>query len=133
MARQNQTSLLVMVNASIKDFSSKMQNVSRTLTKTSKQMKSIGSSMSMSITAPLGLFSAAAIKSASDFDEANSKFNTIFRDISKSANQTAQDLANSFGLSSGQALELLGNTGDLLTGFGFTQEEALGLSEQVNK
>jgi hypothetical protein len=133
MARQNQTSLLVMVNASIKDFSSKMQNVSRTLTKTSKQMKSLGSSMSMSITAPLGLFSAAAIKSASDFDEANSKFNTIFRDISKSANETAQDLANSFGLSSGEALELLGNTGDLLTGFGFTQEEALGLSEQVNK
>tara|TARA_R100000808_G_scaffold11489_1_gene29436 strand:- start:1627 stop:3522 length:1896 start_codon:yes stop_codon:yes gene_type:complete len=110
-----------------------MQNVQRTLGNVSKKMVNIGQTMTTSLTLPLSLLGAGAIKSASDFQEFQSKFNTIFSDIEQKANNTAQSLADSFGLSNSQALELLGNTGDLLTGFGFTQEEALKLSKQVNE
>tara|TARA_Y100001963_G_scaffold81529_1_gene113097 strand:+ start:1 stop:1959 length:1959 start_codon:yes stop_codon:yes gene_type:complete len=127
------TSMFVKIGANIKEFSSKMQNVQRTLGNVSKKMVNIGQTMTTSLTLPLSLLGAGAIKSASDFQEFQSKFNTIFSDIEQKANNTAQSLADSFGLSNSQALELLGNTGDLLTGFGFTQEEALKLSKQVNE
>ena len=71
-------------------------------------------------------------KAASDAEEIGSKFATIFRDISGSAEQVADTFAESFGLAGSTARELLGNTADLLTGLGFTQEGALDLSEQVN-
>ncbi len=71
-------------------------------------------------------------KAASDAEEISSKFATIFRDISKEAEGVADSFAENFGLAGSTARELLGNTADLLTGLGFTQEGALDLSEQVN-
>ncbi len=72
------------------------------------------------------------IKKASDAQETLSKFNTVFRDIRDEADEVAKNLVDNFGLSGLAARTLLSDTGDLLTGFGFTQKEALNLSEQVN-
>ena len=71
-------------------------------------------------------------KAASAAEEIGSKYATIFRDISGEAEGVADSFAENFGLASSTAQKLLGDTGDLLTGLGFTQEAALGLSEQVN-
>jgi hypothetical protein len=73
------------------------------------------------------------VDAASDAEETGSKFNTVFRDIAGTASAAAQNLSDSFGLSQVAAQKLLGDTGDLLTGFGFTQSSALDLSEQVNQ
>ena len=72
------------------------------------------------------------IRRASDAEETLNKFNAVFSDIRSEANATAKELAAAFGFSSIKARELLADTGDLLTGFGFTQESALDLSKQVN-
>ncbi len=71
-------------------------------------------------------------KAASDAAEIGSKYATIFRDISEDAEAMADKFADSFGLAGSTSRELLGNTADLLTGLGFTQQGALELSEQVN-
>ena len=71
-------------------------------------------------------------KAASDAEEIGSKFATIFRDISDDAEAMADSFAENFGLAGSTSRELLGNTADLLTGLGFTQQGALDLSEQVN-
>jgi hypothetical protein len=71
------------------------------------------------------------IKKASDAEEITSKFNVVFSKLGREATQAAKDLANGFGLTNIQAKKLLGNTGDLLTGFGFTQEAALDLSTKI--
>jgi hypothetical protein len=71
-------------------------------------------------------------KAASDAEEIESKFRTVYRSIGSEAEDSAQRLADSFDLADSTAQQLLGTTGDLLTGLGFTQTEALGLSEQVN-
>ncbi len=71
-------------------------------------------------------------KAASDQAEIGSKFATIFRDISDDAEAMADSFAENFGLAGSTSRELLGNTADLLTGLGFTQQGALELSEQVN-
>jgi hypothetical protein len=73
------------------------------------------------------------IKAASDAQETLSKFDTVFKDVRGEAEKTAKSLAKNFGLSSVAAKKLLGDTGDLLTGFGFTGKSALDLSKQVNE
>jgi len=73
------------------------------------------------------------IKMASDAAETSSKFATVFQDVSKEAEDMARNLSRNFGLSSTAAKQLLGDTGDLLTGFGFSGEAALDLSSEVNK
>lgn len=69
---------------------------------------------------------------ASDAEETGNKFRVTFRDIQTQANAVAKNLADNYGLSSRASQQLLADTGDLLSGFGFTQKEALRLSEQVN-
>lgn len=70
---------------------------------------------------------------ARDAEETKNKFNTVFESIQNKANETAESLALSFGMASSTAKELLGDTGDILVGFGFTEESALDLSRQVNE
>ena len=73
------------------------------------------------------------INAASDAQETVSKFNTVFKSVAKEADNVAQNLASNFGLSGIAAKKLLSDTGDLLTGFGFTGKAALDLSKEVNE
>jgi hypothetical protein len=72
-------------------------------------------------------------KKAIDAQETISKFKTVFKDVSKESKIIAKNLSKDFGLSSVKAKELLSDTGDLLTGFGFTGKAALDLSKNVNE
>jgi len=130
MAEKN---LSVKLSLNDKQFQSNLKKSTRKLKQFGDGMASIGMSITRNFTAPLLGLGSVAVKLASDFEETQSKFNTVFRDIRDDATKTADNLAKNFGLSSQAALQLLGDTGDLLTGFGFTQEEALKLSNQVNE
>ena len=95
--------------------------------------KEVGKSLFLRVTLPVTALGAAFVKAASDAEETSSKFATVFSSISKEADQTANNLAKNFGLSSIKAKELLGDTGDLLTGFGFSGKAALDLARETNK
>ena len=92
-----------------------------------------GKRMSTFVTLPLLALGAVLVKTASDAEEGASKFNTVFKSIRVEANKTAEELKNSFGLSRAESIELLGSTGDLLTGFGFAEKSALKLSNEVQQ
>jgi hypothetical protein len=88
----------------------------------------------------LAAVSAAAIKAggdliklASDAEETQNKFDVTFSGVKNQADTLAENLEKSFGLSSRAAQGLLSDTGDLLTGFGFSQSAALDLSNEVQK
>lgn len=70
---------------------------------------------------------------ARDATETRNKFLVVFEDVSKKAKSTAIDLADSYGMASSTAMTLLGDTGDILVGFGFAEDAALDLSRQVNE
>lgn len=72
-------------------------------------------------------------KAASDAQETFSKFDTVFRDVSKAAEKEFKTLRDEYGLSSVASKQLLSDTGDLLTGFGFSGKAALDLSGRVNR
>lgn len=116
-----------------KKASNSFKKFSQSLDKTIQKASRLGKSLFLRLSVPLGLVGGSFIKAASDAEETSSKFATVFKDISKQSEQTAKDLGKNFGLSSIKAKELLGDTGDLLTGFGFTGDMALDLSKRVNE
>ena len=73
------TSMFVKIGANISDFSKKMTNVQRSLTNVSKKMKSIGSSMTMSVTGPLAAFAAVSVKTFNDQAQAETKLATALK------------------------------------------------------
>ena len=128
-----QKTLSVKLSLNDKQFQSALRKSTRSIQRFGRKMKNFGDTMTRNITLPVVGLGAAAVKMASDFEETQSKFNTVFRDISDNAQTASKELSDSFGLSSRASMQLLSDTGDLLTGFGFTQEEALKLSTEVNK
>ena len=91
-----------------------------------------GAAMTAAITVPIGLMARSMINAASDADETAAKFNAVFDDIEGKANKTATKFAKTFGLANSTAQEMIGNTGDLLVGFGFAGQEALDMAEKIN-
>lgn len=114
------------LKASLNSASSKLKSFGNRANK-------IGKDLSLKLTVPITLAAGAAIKMASDFEETESKFNTVFSSIQKDAQKTAETFKESFGLSELAAKDMLSATGDLLVGFGFAEQEALKLSNEVNQ
>ena len=74
-----------------------------------------------------------AMQKASQYEETHSKLLTVFSSIKSEAQAMATELKNGFGMSGLEAEKLLAATGDLLVGFQFSEESALGLSMEVQK
>jgi hypothetical protein len=108
-------------------------SVAASLNKAGSSISSFGKSLTVGLTLPIAAAGTSIVKLASDAEEAGSKFNTVFKDVGAQASAAAKDLSNSFGLSNVAAQKLLGNTGDLLSGFGFTGEAALDLATKTNQ
>ena len=73
-----------------------------------------------------------AKNAARDAREIETKYLTVFSNVEDKARKMSKSFASSFGLAESSAQEMLGSTGDLLVGFGFTEDAALSMSEQVN-
>ena len=100
---------------------------------TLERLQPMAQKMTAFVSVPLLAFAGLSVKLASDAQEVSSKFDTVFRDIQEQAGATADSFARDFGLAGSSAKQFIGDTSDLLTGFGFTQEGALELSDQVNR
>lgn len=75
--------------------------------------------------------SAAAVREFSMLEEARNRFENVFREIQEYSRKTAEALQRDFDLSEQSAKDMLAATGDLLTGFGFSAEAAMKLSDQA--
>ena len=104
--------------------------VGKTKSVFSKAAKVIGTAL---IAVGIGKFVKSLIGAASDAEETANKFGVVFSSVATDANKAAKNLANSYGLSRTASKQLLSDTGDLLTGFGLTQKEALKLSTTASK
>jgi hypothetical protein len=73
------------------------------------------------------------INAASDATETASKFNQVFDTVEGKANKVADEFSKSFGVAGSTARQMIGDTGDLLVGFGFTGDAALKMAKDVNE
>lgn len=97
------------------------------------KMRNTGAAVTAFLTLPIALASNALKNAARDAEETRSKFATVFKDVGPDAEKMADQLAAGYGIAGTKARELIGDTGDILTGFGFTQKSALELSTKMNK
>jgi hypothetical protein len=79
----------------------------------------------------IGFLKDSAV-AAINAQETFSKFDEVFQGMGNAAENAAKQFQDSFDLASVTAKEMLSDTGNLLTGFGATQEQALDLSVQIN-
>ena len=73
------------------------------------------------------------VVTASALNEAENKFRVVFGSIGAEAQGMRETLQQEFGRSRQESAQLLGDTGDILTGFGFAQGQALKLAAEAAK
>ncbi len=101
------------------------------------QLKSTGESLSgvgkalMPFTGAIAGIGLASIKASADAGEMQSKFKTVFGDLSKEAENWANTYADAIGRSKYEIQEAIANQADLYTGMGMTSKEALELSKNA--
>lgn len=103
------------------------------LSKLGDSFMKAGKRLTFGLTLPILGLTAASVKAASDAEETVSKFGVVFQDVSDEAENAAQNLVDNYGLARTESKKLLGDTGDLLSGFGFTGEAALDLSVRTQQ
>ncbi len=121
------------MDAKVGALTKDVNKVGENIDKVSKGMIDFGGRLTAFVTVPIIALGTVMAKSASDAEETESKFEAVFSGISKESSKVAENLRNNFGLGRIEAKKLLGDTGDLLTGFGFTQKSALDLANQVQE
>ena len=121
------------MDAKVGNLTKDVSRVGENIDRVARSMVGFGTRMTAFVTVPIVGAGFAMANAASDAEETESKFGAVFSGISEESNKVAEDLRNNFGLGRVEAKKLLGDTGDLLTGFGFTQESALDLANQVQE
>ena len=125
-------SLVVKVGADISDFQAKTKNITKDLNKASKELTSIGKTMTMGITAPIVGIGAASFKMAADVQDAMGAADQIFGKSSKEMQSWAKGLSSHYGIASGEALEYSNTMGAMLQNIGgLTEEEAAKQSQTL--
>jgi hypothetical protein len=122
----------VKARAAKNELSQFNKKIEETITSSDK-IRNVGLALTAGLTLPLALAARSSVNLASDAEETRSKFATVFEQVSMGAENVADSFAKNFGLAGTTARQLLGDTGDLLVGFGFTEQKALDLSQQVNE
>ena len=119
-------------DTAVKKIGTDQQTLTDKIKNNSAQIKQFGKSMTIygaAILTGFGLITKKAI----DANETISKFGTVFEGAFGAANKEVKNLTENYGLSTVESQKLLASTGDLLTGFGFTDKAALDLSASVNR
>jgi len=73
------------------------------------------------------------VKIASDAEETNSKFNTVFRDLSKTANTWATDFGDSVGRAHQDVKKWMAGLQDTFVPLGFARDRSLELAQSLTK
>lgn len=134
MATANIGELVFNITGDGSGVNKELQKVDKQAGRTAGAFKKVGIAAAAAFAVKaLANFGRELINVASDAEETANKFGVVFSDVSAEANEAARELAVGYGLSSKASKQLLSDTGDLLSGFGFAGSEALDLSVQVNK
>jgi hypothetical protein len=125
--------LVVQITGDTKQYDKSIDKSEKKLNSFSASAKKVGATLKKFVTVPVLAAAAASLKFASDAEEANAKFNTAFRGIEDRASETAKTLSREYGLARQTSEKLLGDTGDLLKGFGATATGALDFSQKIQE
>ena len=117
--------------AGFSELQTQMADIGTTVQNFGQKMTSLGQSLTATLTLPLVAAGAAAVKLASDTEEAANKVDVVFGTMSEQVKQFADDALNSYGLAEGSALQMAGTFGAMATSMGLSQAEAANMSTSL--
>jgi hypothetical protein len=123
--------LEIFLNGNSKDLEAALNSAEKKLSAFGKQMKDVGQSMSLRLSAPLALLGGAAIKMATDFNESLNKVDVAFKGSSAEVQAFAKNTLKSFGIAEGTALDMAALFGDMATSMGLSTAESAKLSTSL--
>ena len=120
---------------SVKDTRTEAQKLDKVATKSFGSIKLSSIAMGVATSAvfikTIGFLKDSAI-AAINAQETFSKFDAVFSQMGSAAESAAMQFKDSFDLAEVTAKKMIADTGNILTGFGATQSQALDLSVAVN-
>lgn len=123
----------VRIGADIQSFQQGMAKMQRQLSQVGSNLRNTGRQLSTAVTLPILGIAGAAVKAASDVEEMQSKFNTVFKTVGGDVAKQIDAFAKASGRSRYQLQGMAAEMGDLFKPMGYTEEEAGKLSVQVAK
>ena len=132
MAAEDIGALVVRIEANLKNFEGNMNKATKRVDGFGSTVKKIGGLIAgaFAVKAIVG-FGKTMVTAASDAKEMQSKFNTVFGEMSKSTEDWAKDFRDAVGGSKVEIKSMLADSADLLAGFGATEEQSLDLSTKI--
>lgn len=121
----------VRIGADIQSFQQGMAKMQRQLSQVGSNLRNTGRQLSTAVTLPILGIAGAAVKAASDVEEMQSKFNTVFKTVGGDVAKQIDNFAKASGRSRYQLQGMAAEMGDLFKPMGYTEEEAGKLSVQV--
>jgi hypothetical protein len=113
------------VNRSVKHLKTRLDDVSGSLLST-------GTRLTAFATTAISYMGYGIVKAASDAAESASKLSVVFEGLETQTDKVIKNLVDNYGLARAAAVDLVGNTGLVLKGFGLQGDAALELSEDIN-
>jgi len=123
----------VRIGADIKSFQQGMAKLENQLKQVGSNLRNTGRQLSTAVTLPLLGIGAAAVKAASDAEEMQSKFNTVFKTVGGDVTKQLDAFARASGRSRYELQGMAGQLGDIFKPLGYTEQQAGNLSVQVAK
>lgn len=97
------------------------------------KIKSVGQGMTIGLTLPLVAAGGAAVKFASDYEEALNKVDVAFGTSSQTIKDWSKNSLTAMGLSKGEALDSAALYGDMATGMGLAQDQAAQMAMRLTQ
>ena len=117
--------------ANFSDLQTKFADLGTRVQNMGQSIASVGTRMTAAITLPLVAAGAAAVKLASDTEEARSKTEVVFGSMAEQVKQFASTALNSYGLAEGSALQMVSTFGAMATSMGLSQQVAASMSMEL--
>ena len=125
--------LVVKLVTDVSEYTKGLDGASKKLTRVGEDMEKIGRGMTMGVTLPIVAAGTAAIKMASDLDEARNKANVVFQDMAEDVRKFAQASADSLGMSESASLGYTSTFGAMLKNMGLAPELVADMSMELTK
>lgn len=107
------------------------QAASRAAQRMGQQMQDVGKTLSAAITLPLAGVGVAAIKMASDAEEAANKFDVVMGDAADATRARLEELTETIPLTRSEMEKMAAGIQDMLVPMGLARDEAAGMSAEM--